>query len=427
MTDRRRRKPAAMPHWQKVLAVILLALFVAALVVGLFAGTAARGATISQMTYRVAVQVEGGRNLGSGTAIHPRVIATASHVVGHRIAKEVTVSHAFDDKQWRAQTVAFDPRLDLALLWLDEEVPAVAEIGPPPVAGDVVRCAGYGTTGTLRSGQGKILRVGSQVYCSVWVQSGDSGCGMFNSRGQLCAVISACDGSHHTNDYVEGSSIATDSGRLKQFCQQWQAQCGPGGCNIFPQWRPAGEGMAPNRMQPIPRPDRIPDTIPFTPGQDARALPANPSEMMKLALEFDRRLKVCEADVSDLKSRKPEPGPAGPPGPPGPAGKDGRDGKDAAPSTLPAGLDFLSTPKLSHFVLVADRQADTWPRLESELIAAQAAFPRIHVCPIERLAFRLEPVPQLVSYDTSGQATAISKGSREVEMTLRRVAVRELK
>src|SRR6185369_13103933 len=85
----------------------------------LMIGGAVQAGTPAEATYRIRVP-EGANasNLGSGVAIHSQMIVTCSHVVGHRLAKNIIVSHPWSGQAWRAETVAVEPASDLALLWI---------------------------------------------------------------------------------------------------------------------------------------------------------------------------------------------------------------------------------------------------------------------------------------------------------------------
>jgi thioredoxin len=82
----------------------------------------------------------------------------------------------------------------------------------------------------------------------------------------------------------------------------------------------------------------------------------------------------------------------------------------------------VGVPKLSHYTVVVDMDADSWPRTESEIVMARKTFPKVHVVTRDRIPFEVDVMPQLIAYDTSGAAMSILKGQHAVELALRRIA-----
>jgi hypothetical protein len=287
-------------------------------------------------------------------------LVTCSHVVGHRLASGVTVSHPWSGQTWRAETVAVDPRADLALLWMcaaennnaDRPLAYVELADTDPRPGEAVFAAGYGHAGVLRAASGNILATGQAICCSIRVESGDSGGGLFNDRGQLCAVIHGCDGSLQTADYVEGTSYATASSALANLVAGWQTQCGPNGCPIPPRRdNHAGQRMKPlappgaQATQPPPGAQAIQPPPKLAPIAPPAGL--DPALLARLAAALAKLDKLA-TDVDELKNRPPLAGPRGEAGPAGPSGPKGDPG--------PAGsmMDLKSLPPIT--VQILDEQ-----------------------------------------------------------------------
>lgn len=399
-----------------------------ALVLLLALAALARGQSPEVASFEVACEGSG----GSATGIHPRVAVTNHHVAG-RVGARATIKDN-SGQSWQCEVVAVDPRTDLSLLHVKQrDIPCVAIAKQSVKPGDPVLAYGYGFGAQpLRRAKGHVTNIYDTIHSNLVIQSGDSGCGIFNEAGELVGVNHSCD--NRFAEYIrtpdgsaghvaQGYSYAATRENVIALCQRWQRYCGPGGCQVVPydqpqqqqqqrgeNWmkpiQPAQPPVVPVEPKPVPKPEPGPVGPPGKDGAPGAA------------------------------------GPAGPPGPPGPPGKDGSPGKDAdgaALQTILARLDALekpandveiggtATPKLSHYVLIIDRSLSSWPRTESELVRARKAFPKIHVVPIEQIPFTLKPMPQLVAYDTTGAPISIEKEQRDVELALQRVARNEVK
>lgn len=208
---------------------------------------------------------------------------------------------------------------------------------------------------------------------------------------------------------------------------------------------PVYDGQAlPQPLVPVQRPQPI-------------SLPPAVNGYAEIATKAIKELDELKKKVAELEKRLPTAGAKGPTGDPGPVGGKGAIG-DKGPvgdPGKPADLADLNKqiadckkqlaafelrlnqnietpsgtakPKLSHFVLIIDRKLPSWSRTESELVRARKTFPNIHVVPVEQIPFTLEPLPQLVAYDTTGAPMFIERDTHDVENALRLVARNELK
>lgn len=81
----------------------------------------------------------------------------------------------------------------------------------------------------------------------------------------------------------------------------------------------------------------------------------------------------------------------------------------------------IKPAEVHHHVVVADLSAPGWPRVASEVEQARDVFPAIHVVDAKDVPFVVRPLPQLVTYDSKGNAIAIAKGERETSLALQRI------
>jgi hypothetical protein len=235
----------------------------------------------------VLVQVQGG--MGSGTCVSADgLVLTCAHVVGGNRSAVVTFPTG---ERFTSSVVAADATDDLAALALDGRAPAataVAEAEPGP--GETVWGVGYprgagpfvhqGPCEGERDTPRPVLRVGYGV------QPGDSGGGVFDSRGRLVGVVWGYyggDEGRHANA-VTLTCIRRFLGRLR--------------------------GSPATPAPPAPPP-------PATPGP----MPPPPA-----ASDLAAKVDALIASVEELKKIKAQPGPKGDPGPAGPKGDKGDKG-----------------------------------------------------------------------------------------------------
>ena len=182
----------------RLLAAVLLAAFAP------FAGASPKGAT-----FYISVDRGGGvGSAGTGTVIASEdghsLLLTAAHVVkGAQSVSLVQLDSAGKPWSYKATVVAAtgDGGIypDLALIETPYELPAVEIAESLPSPGEVVTAWGYGPSHAANTWQ-PFLRVGRVAsganYVDPWIASslpiipGDSGCGAFNSAGQLVGCLS---------------------------------------------------------------------------------------------------------------------------------------------------------------------------------------------------------------------------------------------
>lgn len=384
----------------------------------------------ARASYRVRVGGTG----GSGTGISPHLIVTNAHVVGHQYGQFSEVTHTLTRKSWRAQVVASDSNPDLAILLVPEGTVDWVQIGADPQEGQECQMFGYGgQLDDLRGpGKGKFLgargRAGNGVpvwHASVESIPGDSGCGLFDTQGNLVAVNWGSD--------LDGdrSSRSTPASFIAPVVAEWlgrtvrseaekavitQYFCPPGGCYPQPRGQQpyGGGGVMPQKPPAILQPIQTPPSAPAAPKPEEKPTVGPPGPQGPA-------------------------GPAGPPGVPGKdgaPGKDGKDGKDAVVdeekivASVLSKIDYAKiaalvkpTPMPSdgeqHVVVVASRGASYWVRLASEIKTAQETYHGIEVT--EPPANYVGPLPTVVLYE-SGSPRVLGSGAYQVSTILSRLA-----
>lgn len=201
--------------------------------------TCAKGATAADCDFRLYASLGGGQGaFGSGTAISPRCIVTAAHVVDHKHLKNITCMSP-DGTQYVGDCVAVAPasKGDVALIALRTNLRAYAPLASgDPVKGAEITAVGYGHDGVLRQGTGLVsyYTTDHELAGTRSVQSGDSGGGLFNAAGELCGVIVACDDSEKTAEYHAGKLHAEPVSKVQWLIQAYQTQCPNGQCPLTP-------------------------------------------------------------------------------------------------------------------------------------------------------------------------------------------------
>ena len=183
---------------------LLLVLILA--IAGLTAVHASEAGDVRESVVRVLhVDAGGARSFGSGTLIHKDahqgVVLTCAHLFrGSRGAIQVSTAAG---ETMAAELMALDPAWDLAALRVAppsiESVPLAAE---PPRQGEVLSSCGYGRDGRLWCNTGQMLGYvraeGTATFETLQLSGparpGDSGGPVFNSRGELVAVLWGSDG-----------------------------------------------------------------------------------------------------------------------------------------------------------------------------------------------------------------------------------------
>lgn len=332
---------------------------------------------------------------GTGVLLKNRVVLTAGHVVDNYRRGRVFVTFWPNTRRrvsYWATVLKLNNDPDVAFLRVDRV--------PAGISGAVVVQAAQGTqvitygmprAGPVRRVLRRILRPQAHhMIISQVSYQGESGGPVMTSSGQVVGVVW---GSNY------GVTYCTPAATILRI--------GGGLC------RPPTTVVVPTR----PNPPRV---SPQTPSSESVA------EAVARALE--PRFATIEARLEALESRAPATGPTGPRGRPGDPGRDGKDGKDGTspdPEAITQRVVEIikqepePTPALSHYVLVADRQASYWGRIESVLGRAREAYHPIRSTgPPSGYS---GPMPQLVAY-SAGSPIARWQGQYEVEQQLTRIA-----
>lgn len=276
---------------------------------------------LSACEYRISVPLgvmpDGGRgfNLGSGTAISPRCIVTAAHVVERKHAKQITVT-APDKSQFTGACVAVSPNSDVALVVVTSDLPAyVLLASQDPAKGAAISAVGYGHAGVLRQGGGNVtlaMNGKREIEADVSIQSGDSGGGLFNAAGELCGVLIACDGSESTKDFLQGVLAAEPVSKVKSLCAAYEAQY-PNGPAITNQMVPVQpvQPVAPAPVQPAqpqiiyvypPPGQAAPAPAPAQPVPAPAPAPV-PTDITPLEAQIAKNHKIILGKFDDLSSQ----------------------------------------------------------------------------------------------------------------------------
>jgi S1-C subfamily serine protease len=142
---------------------------------------------------------------GSGTVVHSA--SGKSLVLTNRHVCPNGTGHPFvlvGNKSYRAEWIAADDTVDLALLRVSVELPAVELAASEPVKGTTVRQWGYSLHGPVKAKTGSVLETiqfttdaGARVntlVTDIAVEPADSGSGIFDPDGKLVAVTFAAAG-----------------------------------------------------------------------------------------------------------------------------------------------------------------------------------------------------------------------------------------
>jgi hypothetical protein len=196
----------------------------------------------------------------SGTAIDTKTVATCWHILRERDFLNITV----DGKP--ARVLRFDPASDVALLETEHELKSVPVAREPLKAGDECHAYGYefDKKGLLYRWRTKISQVNRyRGFPNQSIvgrpQSGRSGGGLFNERGELVGVCSAADGQEGLycgldaiRQLVYGTApkIAPQAIKPKQATPFLQ-DCPTGTCPLVP------NGNKPAANRPIAQPPAV--------------------------------------------------------------------------------------------------------------------------------------------------------------------------
>lgn len=168
-------------------------------------GSCPVGTTPPAATVRVVNAAGNARWYGSGTLVYKDdergVILTCAHLFREKTG-DVTVLFP-DGARYQAEVLAVDRTWDLAALGIT--APAVAPVtvaNESPRPGDALKSCGYGPDGRYRCNQGEALGYTRPALNETYetleltgaAREGDSGGPVFNSRGELAAVLWGTDG-----------------------------------------------------------------------------------------------------------------------------------------------------------------------------------------------------------------------------------------
>lgn len=423
-----------------------------------------------EATYRVRVRLGNTSEMGSGTAISKHWLVTCCHVVENAGKNRVELYNA--GQQTTGQVCARRPGPDLALVYCHEgfkEWTKIAENDPTP--GMVVQGVGFGRgEGTLRAGKGVAQGIGGRRqdgtpvwHCSVIMESGDSGCGLFNMDGELVSVNwGAADDT--PGGVIVGPSRSTPVSALHREIAIYETQCPGGWCPILP-WRRGVEGRLPQQprqspangpnggqMVPVqpkpptqagppvrPLPGPAPDPEPAPP--IARGCNCDPNALIGITT----RLSMLEGKVISFDKKLDELAVAGERlfsieqqltvitnkvnSLPAPVQVDYNKVQvmiDASIAKIkfpdpPAPIPMPDEPEADqvHFVVVADQTAGYWPRLASFVQAAQATYSFVRVAAPP--PYPVGSLPQLVAYRGT-TAIGVVKTRKSVEDRLSEIS-----
>lgn len=261
-------------------------------------------------SYRVIVpESDSTTSCGTGTAIHPNLVLTNSHVVGHRLAERVSIERRNSNERYLGRVEGIDPGRDLAIVYVpDADLPWVSLAESDPQPGSDCEVYGYGTNHQLDFGRGRTIPcdgIGRGAGGAQWrlvatnfgYRQGDSGSALFVNN-KLAAVNWGT-----LSDRTEGR--ATPVSEVHRFLAWWRANHSRGTeftGHCF------GNACPPAGMQRSPSSGRW--QIMTDPPNDSMA----PSCEAEDLVAIDRRVVDLESRLASLERT---PGPTGPRGPPG--------------------------------------------------------------------------------------------------------------
>lgn len=378
-------------------------------------------------SYRVKATSLRHSDLGSGTAINKHWLITCRHVVqsaGIRGKVELLRGTSV----LSGEVVQTDEPSDVAIVYCGAGFPEWVDLADSdPRPGDKVCIYGYGREGVLRGGTGTLVKLagyrenGPQripVYqSSLWIQSGDSGSGMFNEAGELCGLNWGSEDFDGPANGIEGPSQSTGAVAIRAQCVYYETQCPGGWCPIIaprqrpPQYapqRPGGGVLAPVQPSSPAAPQQ-----PTTPAPPAVVPPAKPFDDSHII----SRLDLIEGRLVDIdKEPRPKPCECDPVAQQAAI-------MAAVKVTINeaiAGIKFPApaTPipsEPTHFVVVGDPSAEYWRRLNDATKGATAVFNGIKTALPP--TYPTGAMPALVQY-RGAVPVAVFRGQREVEEKL---------
>lgn len=174
-------------------------------------------------------------------------------------------------------------------------------------------------------GAARILRIGG-----FRVDSGDSGSGVFNARGELAGLIWGYDDQQPNTSNAVG---AEDIWRVVEpACRPWLRRPRPQ--QPRQPYYPPLEPDPPAIVQPIP------PSIPVIPYEEIALLGKKLDAQAERMVKLEQCLEKCKKEPG-MPGKQGLPGEKGLPGPPGPAGPPGAKGESADVSSLVRQLEQL--------------------------------------------------------------------------------------
>ena len=376
------------------------------------------GPLADQASCRIYVNHGGTTSIGSGTLIDRDhkygVVLTCAHlfVEGGDLEfvnspKNIRVVFR-DGKQHYGQCIRYNKHSDLAAIRISTpwaKPVALAE----PSRGEQLHSTGFGPDGNFQNKNGAAVGEANtpgqmSIVTSFPSRSGDSGGGLFNRQDQLVGVVWGS---------AQGQTYSSFRTPLRNFLHR--AFTGRSAPKIFvPNNCPGGvcrpqQPNCPNGQCPlVPQPPVRPD-------------PGDSTSIVDPRWEtYAQRIDALEAKL-ELIERTP--GPMGPPGPPGPAGPQGLAGTSPSADEIARQVALIvgnQQPKsVTHYVLVADREASYWRRTGELAARAQEAYSQIRITPPP--SFAVGALPQMVAYK-DGDPIGAFRGQRQVEDALATLA-----
>jgi hypothetical protein len=361
---------------------------------------------------------------GSATGIDRHLAVTNAHVAV-ALDRKPTLQHGLSKRKWTGEVVALDRNSDLALIWVASgDLPYVPLSTDGLSPGEPIYTYGYGSSRILRTASSTVRGMTGQRpdgvgvwHTGIAIEPGDSGSGIFNASGELCAVNWGAENG-------SGRNASTSSKHVLALGKYWEAQCGGGMCDAF-----GGHSRDAGR----PSEDASPMTPVRPPSQDEPVFPPQPQTPTR---PVDPKPEVDADQLADsiLDKLANDPrfkGPKGDPGEPGPAGPPGMDGMDAVhDAEFWAQVDSRIDAKLAgipqhpnpgnqqpnvHYTVVGQSTASYWTRIEEKVRFANDKYHKVLLAPPP--ANYTGPLPVVVRY-TNGVPEYIARGQHETESVL---------
>lgn len=275
---------------------------------------------------------------GSGTLVDARnghgLIVTADHILRDAPQGPFIVTGP-DGRQYAARVIARRPQADLACLEIGEPgwQPSGISTGLQP--GDTVTMAGI--SGGIRQARVKNVNTldpgRTNIELSRPAISGDSGGGIYDASGRLCAVIWG-------SDATEG--VATGGRHFEQLLTRLECPGGPielqsvcrPGMPCYPSqpsrpMQPSGPGQYAGGAGVIvanPEPTAPPTSPSSPPNGQVAALVDSMESIQSRQNDIGQRLEALAEKLEAIGQRSVEQGDPGPEGPRGPQGERGPQG-----------------------------------------------------------------------------------------------------